>query len=213
MAFDVFKSLVRQSLDQVGARVGGNPLAESLSGALTRMRELLVQRELVVPLRVVSDALSRADALAQLSVAVTESGGLHVDAHFDREDADLKVVIEVDGVTFAPRGAKELRLWVEPEELAGDSRVRQLASILAGVVVHTLWSFVVGPPGRDLGGAFVELGREPGTLQVDLRTVPALRERLRGNQTAAMLLDGLSLEGARFSADGLRLQLAIPHMP
>ena len=217
--FDVFKSLVRQGLDRASDRVSESTLGEGLGAASQRIRELLVDRELLVPLRTVSDAISYAEGAEEVGVSVIpasadEPAGLHVDARFSgrREGtSDVSVTVRVDSILLAPRGAKELRFRVTPPEATRDPHVREIVSVLAGIVAHTLWSFIAGPPPRELGGAFVE-SSDPGMLQVDLRSVPALRGKLRGGP-AVMVLDALSLDDASFEEAGLRLRLNLPTGP
>ncbi len=133
------------------------------------------------------------------------AGRLHVDVSF-RDGENIAFSVFPLAARFAPRGAKELVLRVEPREAVRVRRVRDMVSAIAGAIAHQLWTpALTKARPEDLLGAIVDRdGSE--CLRVDLRTVPAVRETLR--QRAGVLIVEL-LELRELSVEDGSLVLAV----
>lgn len=200
---DRFRSLIRDAARTVRTR------AESFA-PIAGMRQMLGELRhgrVLLPAEALRTQLLRVPELETLWLEVRPSGVL-IDASFTRGEP-LRFTLVPVAARFAPRGAKELILRVEPVELAGGARVADLAAALSVAVARALWAPVLPPDDGASPDAIVE--RDPGAeLRIDLRTIPMVR-KLKG--PAHALLDALAL--ASFSAEdgALSLGLQLPGMP
>lgn len=200
--FDTLRSLLRAGADRARDRLGDvAPLA-----AVQRVIAELRQQRLVVPERALTNAVAHAPGVRAATVTARH-GAILVDVGFRDGDA-LSCRYVPESARFAPRGAKELVFRVDPPEALRNARTREVASVLAGAIAHTLWSVALTKEGDDVSGAIVDRDGED-YLRVDLRTVPAVR-KVQGKGPAAMLLEVLELREISADDGELVLHLKLP---
>lgn len=189
---DVMRSLLRSA-------------AGSAGDALERLSQSPALRELWQGRMFISDAkLTAAVARASDVIAATVSshdGGVRVDASF-RDGTSLVLRFCPQGVTFAQRGAKELRMRVEPSSAALDPRAADAFVALGTEIARALWGpFLVRQEQR---GKMTSVHRADDVLILDLRSLAevrvALSQRLRATGMEAFALQSVVAEDG-----GLRL--------
>lgn len=189
---DVMRSLLRS------AAGGASDAIERLSSSRA-LRELLQGRLFISDAKLTAAVARAADVIA--ATASSHDGGVRVDASF-RDGSSLLVRFCPDGVTFAQRGAKELRMRVEPSSAALDPRTADAFVALGTEVARALWGpFLVRQEER---GKMTSVHRADDVLILDLRSLAevrvALSQRLRATGMEAFLLQGVTAEDG-----GLRL--------
>jgi hypothetical protein len=197
---DYFRSLVRGFAEGAGRRLG-LPIA----GLQRLLREAMLQASSISE-RQITKALARVENVREAS-AVCRDERIWIEATF-ADGENLRVSIAPRGARFAPRGAKELVFHVEPEELAGRARVRDLVGAIAAAVAHALWAPFFGRLLNPSYDAIAE--REGADVRVDLRSVPAVRAA--HNKGFAQLFDMLELGGLGVVDGALRLQIKLPNL-
>jgi hypothetical protein len=192
---DVVRSLVRSAASTAGTQFG-RVRAISLRLSLSA----LAQRRLLLPDSKLTAAVARVPEVSAATVS-SRSGRLHVDVSF-RDGSDLLVHLTPLRVAFAPRGAKEWSVQVEPEQAAYDPRCSDIVAALATEVAHTLW----GPflRGREIPGRRAVPHRDGSTLVVDLRSIPEVRSAL-GQPLLAAVIESFGLRSIEVSVGGLQL--------
>jgi len=199
--FDVLKSLVRSA-----ARAGGDRIAKvgrvgDVRKALTDLRARRIAITEVMLTRAINHGVRGVEAA---TVSLRE-GRARIDLDFGGSE-QLAFALIPDEARFAPRGAKEVIFSVEPAELVGDARVREVAGAVAAGIARALWGPMMGPP-VDGEEAFID--REGARLRADLRSVPAVRALLEGSPLA-MALEVLAIEGFVIEDRALRIVIALP---
>jgi len=199
--FDVLKSLVRSA-----ARAGGDRIAKvgrvgDVRKALTDLRARRIAITEVMLTRAINHGVRGVEAA---TVSLRE-GRARIDLDFGGSE-QLAFALFPDEARFAPRGAKEVIFSVEPAELVGDARVREVAGAVAAGIARALWGPMMGPP-VDGEEAFID--REGARLRADLRSVPAVRALLEGSPLA-MALEVLAIEGFVIEDRALRIVIALP---
>lgn len=193
---------MRSVVRDVGGRARDR-LAESAPGRrLAELRDAVREPKIVVPKRSILQLPLTLRGVAT-SGARIEDGRLVVDAELE-DGRWLSIRLVPSALRFAPRGAKEVVFRVEPPELVGDPRARELVGRLAGLVAHMLFGAVIGRPRED-SEAFVETAGDE--LAADLRTVPAVRQ---AGPTALALVDAIPVSRFAFEELGLALYVAMP---
>lgn len=204
--FDILRSLVRGAGDRARERLGELAPVSAARRVLTDLKH----RRVLIKDEHLTAGFARVPGIE--SIGVTAQGGsIRVDAMFDNGE-HVAVSFTITGARFAPQGAKELAIEVEPAELAQRPKVRDLASALAGLVAKGLWGVVVNDDER-LFGAIPSVARD-GTLRVDLRDVPAVRA-LGEKGRIAMVIEALIPKqfGAEDGALIIELDLPTPFAP
>ncbi len=200
---DVLRSFLRGAAQRAGETLLEAPVASRVREVLT---EVASQR---TSLRddALTAAVAHAPGVASASVTCLP-GVIRIDASFTSGE-ELRVILVPEKVRFAPRGAKELLFSVRPPAEAANRRVADVASALAGLIAHALWSVALGPAEADVSGAIVE--REgANSLRVDLRTVPAARQLI--NSSRGMVAEVLELESLEVFEGQLGLKLKLPRV-
>jgi len=199
---DRFRSLIRDAARTVRSRAASfAPIANArqMLGELRHGRVML-------PADALRTQLLRVPDLDSLWLDVRPSGIL-IDASFTRGEP-LRLTLVPVAARFAPHGAKELIVRVEPPELAGGARVADLAAAVSVAVARALWAPVLPPDDGSAPDAIVE--RDPNAeLRIDLRTIPMVR-KLRGPGQA--LLDALALASFGAEDGAIALRLLLPGM-
>ncbi len=177
--FDVLKSLVRSSADQVVERAKNAAPAK-------RLRQM--GRELVGGhLEMDETALSRAAAsfpeVSDASVTARR-GALRFDVGVG--DELLVFSLRFDRATFAPQGAKELVFEIEPAEMARNRRAREVVGYVLGAIAARIWTAALGGEMRNLGPAIVDRDGVD-RVRADLRSVPAIQKALQSPARAVMI--------------------------
>jgi hypothetical protein len=195
---DFLRSVVR-GLAEGATRRLGVPLAQL--GRL--MREAIAQASSVSD-RQIAKALTRLPGVREAS-AVCRDERIWIDATFD-DGETVRVSVTPLAPRFAPRGAKELSFYVEPEQLAGRANVRDLVGAIAALVAHSLWAPFFG---RLLNPSFDAIAERDGAqVRVDLRSVPAVRAAYQ--KGLAQLFDMLELSALTVREGALRLHVKLP---
>ena len=199
---DTLRSLIRAGADRARDRLEGiGPVA-----AVRKVIQELRRQRTIVTDRQLGSALAHAPGVEVASVSARR-GALRVDATF-RDGHTVAFDLMPFAARFAPRGAKEIVLQVVPPEAAGDTRVRDLVSSLAGAIAQGLWAVMLRPKPEDLHGAIVDRDGE-GLLRVDLRTVPAVR-KVQGKGPTALALELLELQRIVIEEGELALKVKLP---
>lgn len=195
---DFVRSLVRGFAEGAGRRLG-IPLA-NLSKLL---REALAQAASVSD-RQISKALTRIPDVREASV-VCRDDRIWIEATFS-DGENVSVSVTPLPPRFAARGAKELSFHVEPEQLAGRARVRDLVAAIAALVAHSLWAPFFG---RLLNPSYDAIAERDGSqVRVDLRSVPAVRSAHQ--KGLGQLFDMLELSSLSVREGALRLHVKLP---
>lgn len=198
--FDVLKSLVRSAARAGAERVKDLDAVRGARAALAELR----QRRIPITEPMMSSAIAQCHGIAATSVSLT-NGRIVVDASFD-DGRSLAMTVLPQEVRFAPRGAKEILFTVEPPEVVGDSRARDIVGCVAAAIARGVWGPMLGPR-TDGEAALVE--REGARLRCDLRSVPAVRASLEGSPLA-MALDVLTISGFEIEDRLLRVSIGLP---
>jgi len=171
------------------------------------VRELKDQRTFV-PERTLTNVVAHAPGVTVASVSARR-GKLHVDVRF--EEVHRAFALVPLAARFAPRGAKELLFRVEPPELSGDVRVRDLTGAIVGAVARQVWAVAVRASDEELAGAIVD---RDGTdcVRVDLRSVPAVRAMLRERNPAAVVIEMLEIKELTADDGELAIKLKLPQL-
>lgn len=198
--FDVLKSLVRSA-----ARAGAERVQDlgAVRGAKAVLAELR-QRRVTITEPMMSSAIAQTPGVSASSVSLA-NGRIALDATFE-DGRSLAMTVLPQEVRFAPRGAKEILFTVEPPEIVGDGRARDVVGCVAAAIARGVWGPMLGPR-TDGEAALVE--REGARLRCDLRTVPAVRASLEGSPFA-MALDVLTIGGFEIEDRALRVTLGLP---
>ncbi|MEM6961784.1 MAG: hypothetical protein AAF355_13270 [Myxococcota bacterium] len=199
---DLWKSLVRQACDHAVQQATRSNLGRVLRDGL----EVLTKQQIPVRSEILGSAVVRAPEVHSASI-MTQEGRLMLDVRFE-DDEELRFSLFPTRVSFAPHGAKEIHFQVSPPELAKRRRIGNLVSAISGAIAHALWAMVLGEPSAEVHGAITERG-EPGTIRVDLRTVPAVRE-IMGKGAVAAIIDVLEVASIRVEPTGLALEVRVP---
>lgn len=178
--------------------------------ALRRFSVDLRNRRVLIPASRLGAGLAHAPGVRSVAL-LPAAGRLRVDATLD-DGEPLQVSITPSAIRFAPRGAKEIVFQIAPADRAGHRGVADLVSALAGLIAHDLYRPALGgPEPLDPSGAILD--REGADrLRVDLRTVPAVRAA-RGSAAMTILVEVMQVQSLRVEPDGLRLEIALPHIP
>jgi hypothetical protein len=197
---DVVKSLVRSAASSAGVQLE----RVRLGGSLRKRISAAAQRRLLLPDSRLTAAVARVADVSAATVS-TRSGQLRVDASFCDGTSLLIHVIPV-GVAFAPRGAKEWSVRVEPDNAAYNPRCSDIIAALGTEVAHTLW----GPflRGRSVRGRRAIAARDGTMVVIDLRSVPAVRSALTQPLLAAAI-EAFGLRAVEVTPHGLQL---VPHV-
>lgn len=199
--FDVLKSLVRSAARASGERLSKVGRVEDFRKVLSDLRGRRIAITEVMMTRAINHGVRGVEAA---TVSLRE-GRARIDLAY--EDAEpLGFALICDEARFAPRGAKEVIFAIEPSELVGDRRVREVVGAVAAGIARALWGPMMGPA-VDGEEAFVE--REGARLRADLRSVPAVRALLEGSPLA-MALEILAIERFVIEDRALRVVIALP---
>lgn len=200
---DVLKSFVRQARDRAGHRLGRlGPVA-----ALRKAVETLKQQKAVIPDEAITNALAHAPGVVSAS-ASADGGAVRVDATFE-DGESLQLAFVPVAVRFAPHGAKEVTLRIEPAELARDRRALGLAASLCGLMAQAVFRLALPVTDDDVAGAIVD--REGDDLvRVDLRTVPVVRRLTASRTPVAMILEVFEIAAIEADGGALSLRLRVP---
>ena len=195
-ALDVVRSLVRlvgEGVVRQWRKVDG--------GAKRLVADLQMHRRSIEDPKLTA-AVAQAAGVRSVSLRA-ESGAARIDASFESGE-ELQVAFVPLATRFAPRGAKELSFRVEPPELAQHPRVRSLFAALAAEVARGVWRIVEfeAPPA---GEGIVEV-ESRGTLRIDLRTLPAVRQLLQ-RAGFAILLEAVELRSIRADEGAFHLDV------
>jgi hypothetical protein len=199
---DVVKSLVRSAASSAGVQLGRVRFSTSLRKRISDV----AQRRLLLPDSKLTAAVARVADVSAATVS-TRSGQLRVDVSFCDGTSLLVHVIPVS-VTFAPRGAKEWSVRVEPPEAAYNPRCSDIVAALATEVAMTLWGPFLRSRSVRLGasarGRRALATRHGSSLVVDLRSIPAVRSALTQPLLAAAI-EAFALRAVEVTAHGLQL--------
>jgi hypothetical protein len=193
---DIARSLVRSA---AGGLVSGIERLK-LIPALRGLVETVLRQRMLLPDGKLTAAIAKAPDVAEATVS-TRDGQMRIDASF-RDGGRLLVHLRPLGTMFAPRGAKEWSVGVEPESAAVDPRCADIVVAIATEVARTLW----GPFLRTqrTRGRPATAHREGSVLIVDLRGVAEVRAAL-GQPLLAAAIDALNVRSIEAEDGGLRL--------
>jgi hypothetical protein len=193
---DVARSFVRSAAS--GLAVGLERL--KVIPSLRTLVETVLRQRLLLPDGKLTAAIAKAPGVTEATVS-TRGGQMRVDATF-RDGGRLLVHLRPLGTMFAPRGAKEWSVAVEPESAAADPRCADIVVAIATEVARTLW----GPFLRTqrVRSRPATAHREGAVLIVDLRSVAEVRAAL-GQPLLAAAIDALSVRSIEAEDGGLRL--------
>ena len=198
--------------DRLRSRVqhAATSVRESAAGTgLEKIRHAMGEiaaRRAAIPVRVLHRAGIGIPGVAVSSVRIAD-GAIVLD--FELEGGRLVcAMLRPETPRFAPRGAKELVFSVSPDAAAGEAAVREYVGALGALVARTLWSATLGPPPATHEAGFTE--REGGTVRIDVRTIPAVRNALHRGAGAATMMDVVALEGLFVDDDALVLRIGLP---
>ncbi|MFT3921393.1 MAG: hypothetical protein QM778_02540 [Myxococcales bacterium] len=195
---DFLRSLVRGFAEGAGKRLG-LPLANLQK----LIREAVLQASSVSD-RQITKALTRVESVREAS-AVCRDERIWIEATFE-DGESVQISVAPVGARFAPRGAKEVLFRVEPEQMAGRARTRDLVGAIAALIAHALWAPFFG---RILNPSFDAIAERDGSeVRVDLRSVPAVRAAHK--KGLSQLFDMLDLAGIGVVDGALRLQIKLP---
>ena len=199
--FDVLRSLGRGAARAGAERVG-------------KLRPVAGLRDAFAHLRARQAMITEAGLARAVSHGITGARGVSVSLRDGRavidvafaEGAPLVVAVIPEETRFAPRGAKEVLFRVEPPELAGDARAREVVGAVAAAIARALWGPVLGER-REGEHALVD--REGARLRADLRSVPSVRAALEGSALAPAL-DVVSIGGFAIADRAFVVPVALP---
>jgi hypothetical protein len=193
---DVARSLVRSAAGLAVQGVGRLRLGPSLRALL----ETALRQRLSLPDGRLTAAVAKVPEVTAATVS-TRDGQLRIDASF-QDGGHLLLHLRSLGTQFAPRGAKEWSVEVQPEQAALDPRCADIVVALAAEVARTLWApFLRSPRARARPAS---AHREGNVLVVDLRSVAEVRAAL-GQPLLAAAIDAFNLRGIEAENGGLRL--------
>lgn len=193
---DVARSLVRSA---AGGVIGGLERLK-LIPTFRRVVETILRQRMVLPDGKLTAAVAKAPDVTEATVS-TRGGQMRVDASF-RDGGRLLVHLRPLGTMFAPRGAKEWSVGVEPESAAADPRCADIVVALATEVAKTLWGPFLRP--QRVRNRPATAHREGAVLVVDLRSVAEVRAAL-GQPLLAAAIDALNVRSIEAEDGGLRL--------
>lgn len=199
---DHLRSFVRRAADVATATANA-------PGPVQRAKKILsdlVNRRIEITSAQLTSALAQFPDVDSASVSARD-GGIRCDVVFTTGE-HLQAVYVPAGVSFAPRGAKELTFRIEPASQARSHRSTDVASVLGGVVARALWP--VRTDMKNVGGAIVNRYAED-MLTVDLRTTPTAQTLIRQGQAAA-LIDVLQLGDVYVGEGALVLVFKLPSL-
>lgn len=198
---DVMKSLLRSAATSASERISQLGVAAQVKRALARVGR---DRLFVDDARLTS-AVARVPTVLAATVS-TRDGELRIDVTFRDGDSLLLRLLPLS-VTFAPHGAKEWSVSVEPGSAALDPRAGDIFTALSAEVARTVW----GPflPRRSAQGKTGFAHREGDVLICDLRTLPEVRAA-QGQRLSSAGIDALSLSDIVAVDGGLKLMLRLP---
>ncbi|MBX3274125.1 MAG: hypothetical protein KF729_27915 [Sandaracinaceae bacterium] len=199
--FDVLKSLVRGAAKASAERVGKLRSVAGLREAFAHLRA----RQAMITEAGLARAISHGIAGASGVSVSLRDGRAVIDVAFE-QGAPLVVAVIPEETRFAPRGAKEVLFRVEPPELTGDARAREIVGAVAAAIARALWGPVLGER-REGEHALVD--REGARLRADLRSVPSVRAALEGSALAPAL-DVVSIGGFAIADRALAVTVALP---
>jgi hypothetical protein len=194
---DVARSLFRSAAGGVMSGVERLKVGSTARALL----ETILRQRLTLPDGRLTAAVAKAPDVAEATVS-TRDGQMRIDASF-RDGGRLLVHVRPIATTFAPRGAKEWSVSVEPENAAVDPRCADIVVALASEIARTLW----GPFLRMQQHARsrpATAHREGNVFIVDLRGVAEVRAAL-GQPLLAAAIDALNLRSIEAEDGGLRL--------
>lgn len=197
---DILRSLVRAAADLAIDRVRGTRVA----AVSKQLLERLTQQRWRLSDETLTAAAAHAEGVDSAMVAC-RSGRMYVDASMTG-GREVQFSLAPKSVRFAPRGAKEISFDVEPP----DAHDASIVGALAGCIAKATWPMIAPSDAVDVGEAIVER-ESPGSLRVDLRSVPAVR-RFASTQAAAMVFDVLELESLSVEQGSLSLKLKLPQL-
>jgi hypothetical protein len=193
---DVARSFLRSAAS--GAMIGIERL--KLGPTFRSIVDTVLRKRLSLPDGRLTAAVAKVEDVTEATVS-TRDGQMRIDASF-RDGGRLLVHLRSFGTAFAPRGAKEWSVSVEPQQAALDPRCADIVVALASEVARTLWGpFLRRHRARARPGT---AHREGNVLIVDLRSVAEVRAAL-GQPLLAAAIDALSLRSIEAEDGGLRL--------
>lgn len=198
---DIARSFFRSAATAAIEGIGRLQLNDTLRAAVDK----LLRQRLTLPDGRLTAAVARVPDVTEATVS-TRDGQMRVDASF-RDGRRLLVHLAPLNTAFAPRGAKEWSVGVQPESAALDPRCADIVVALAAEVARTLWGpFLRRPRAHARRGAVITstAHREGAVLVVDLRSVAEVKAALRQPLLAAAI-DALSLRSIVAEKGGLRL--------
>jgi hypothetical protein len=193
---DVARSLVRSA---AGGVIGGLERLKVIP-TFRRVVETVLRQRILLPDGKLTAAVAKAPDVTEATVS-TRAGQMRIDASF-RDGGRLLVHLRPHGTMFAPRGAKELSVGVEPESAASDPRCADIVVAIATEVAKALWGpFLRTQRARNRPGT---AHREGSVLVVDLRSVAEVRAAM-GQPLLAAAIDALNVRSIEAEDGGLRL--------
>lgn len=193
---DVARSLFRSAAGGIVSGVERLKLIPSLRVLI----ETVLRQRMLLPDGKLTAAVAKAPDVTAATVS-TRDGQMRIDASF-RDGGRLLVHLRPLGTMFAPRGAKEWSVGVEPESAAFDPRCADIVVAIATEVARTLW----GPFLRTqrVRTRPATASRDGAVLMVDLRSVAEVRAAL-GQPLLAAAIDMLNVRSIEAEDGGLRL--------
>jgi hypothetical protein len=195
---DLLKSIVRATVGraaEVVRDVGPIARVRNAFKGVNDQRATIDERE-------IASAMARVPTIREIAVIVRD-GAIRVEA-LGNDENPLSVSLFPIGATFAPRGAKEIRFRVEPEERATHSLVSDLVGVTAALIAERAFRLVQLKEGET---ALVD--RAGSTLSADLRTVPSVR-RFFGKGRMALFLDVIDIAAIDADDGKLRITMRLP---
>jgi hypothetical protein len=195
---DLLKSIVRATVGraaEVVREVGPIARVRNAFKGVNDQRATIDERE-------IASAMARVPSIREIAVIVRD-GAIRVEA-IANDESPLSVSLFPIGATFAPRGAKEIRFRVEPEERATQGVVGDLVGVTAALIAERAFRLVQLKEGET---ALVD--RAGSTLSADLRTVPSVR-RFFGKGRMALFLDVIDIAAIDADDGKLRITMRLP---
>jgi hypothetical protein len=193
---DVARSFLRSA---AGGIVSGVERLKVIP-SLRKLIETVLRQRLVLPDGKLTAAVAKAPDVTAATVS-TRDGQMRIDASF-RDGGRLLVHLRPLGTMFAPRGAKEWSVGVEPESAALDPRCADIVVAIAAEVARTLWGPFLRTQRVRTRPATAH--RDGAVLIVDLRSVAEVRAAL-GQPLLAAAIDALNVRSIEAEDGGLRL--------
>jgi hypothetical protein len=174
---DFLRSLVRGFAEGAGRRLG-IPFA----GLQKMLREAMLQASSVSE-RQITKALTRVASVREAS-AVCRDERIWIEATFE-DGESVQISIAPVGARFAPRGAKEVLFRVEPENMAGRARARDLVGAIAALIAHALWAPFFG---RLLNPSFDAIAERDGgrSAWICAASPRSVRRTRRGSRSCSI---------------------------